>query len=30
MIGPLSVCAPLMIGGSLALYDGGPTTPDPL
>lgn len=30
MIGPLSVCAPLMLGGSLALYNGGPTTPDPL
>ncbi len=30
MIGPLSVCAPLMLGGSLALYNGGPTTPDAL
>lgn len=24
MIGPLSVCAPLMLGGTLVLYDGGP------
>ena len=30
MIGPLSVCAPLMLRGSLALYNGGPTTPDAL
>lgn len=30
MIGPLSVCAPLMLGGALVLYNGGPTTPDAL
>ncbi len=24
MIGPLGVCAPLMLGGTLVLYDGGP------
>lgn len=24
MIGPLAVCAPLMLGGTLVLYDGGP------
>ncbi len=28
MIGPLGVCAPLMLGGTLVLYDGGPAMPD--
>jgi len=28
MIGPLGVCAPLMLGGTLVLYDGGPAVPD--
>src|SRR5262249_10831202 len=28
MVGPMGVCAPLMLGGALVLYDGGPTVPD--
>ena len=28
MIGPLSICATLMLGGCLVLYDGGPSVPD--
>src|SRR6185295_4447 len=29
MIGPMMVCAPLMLGGTLILYDGGPAPDDP-
>jgi acetyl-CoA synthetase len=29
MIGPLGVCAPLMLGGALVLFDGGPNPDDP-
>jgi acetyl-CoA synthetase len=28
MIGPMAACAPLSLGGSLVLYEGGPITPD--
>jgi len=28
MVGPWQICAPLLLGGSLVLYNGGPTTPD--
>lgn len=30
MIGPMGICGPLMLGGTLVLYDGGPTNPDAL
>ncbi|WP_299357844.1 AMP-binding protein [uncultured Paracoccus sp.] len=30
MVGPWQICAPLMLGGSLVLYNGGPTSPDSL
>ncbi|MBB1499323.1 AMP-binding protein [Paracoccus sp. MC1862] len=30
MVGPWQICAPLMLGGSLVLYNGGPTSPDAL
>ncbi|SEC84631.1 acetyl-CoA synthetase [Rhizobiales bacterium GAS191] len=29
MIGPMAVCAPLMLGGALVLFDGGPNPNDP-
>lgn len=28
MVGPWQICAPLLLGGALVLYNGGPTTPD--
>lgn len=30
MVGPWQICAPLMLGGSLVLYNGGPVSPDAL
>ncbi len=28
MVGPWQICAPLLLGGSLVLYNGGPASPD--